>query len=513
MLYYAEFREGIGTAELVCDTSQALKRQGSTSFTIRGSSVCPFAGSKVEGEREHGSLPFAVDCNTQLPSAKDVGQGRISVHFPRQAVTALPLICGEARECSSAQEFVSWAATNEVIPYTLQCAFCKKGLSRERSVVQRAFPLPSEEFREMASDLFCHGSSNTAQRFIAGDLVPGEEECLLSESVIVFRLSSLLQESLILEEVGQEDVVAPNSETHSQGPGQDTQRTNTTASETPSSLQNGTGTSQDTPTESTVTPPGPPSTNRDTASMAVHTSSCSPGSSRFNVKCVRCFSQVGQGRTYGHNATDMQEELVTSVTFKWENVTLQTKGFHPIGGKVCPMLGRAQLETDFMHRLTALAASSGRYRFLLKDPTGDVYACIWHINSNVCIATNASAGGSAFEGYCGQGVGRQGHDDAAAVCEINSNGTADSAIAGDGLSIKCFRAMKLLYKSCLGDSEWSGVSTAASWRLDGSVADMVLPMVECLQVLLVLEENNLSLPPPMRVANTFNIAYFKYNTP
>ena len=533
MLYYAEYREGIGTAELVCDTSQVVT-QGSTGFAIKDSSVAPFASSKAISEREHGyaSLPFAIDCNTQMPSAKDAGQGRVSVHFPRQTVRALPLSCGEARRHSSTEEFVSWAAANEAFPYKLQCAFCRKRLSRERSIVQRAFPLPSEEFKEMAADLFCHGSSNAAQRFMAGELVPRKEECLLSESLIVFRLSSLLQESLLLEEVDQH-LQTPSSETDSQAPTQDPLRTNVVSpSQTPANPQDtpsmnlddplettakpqGTpSTTETTPTETPAALPDPPSTNKETISMIPSALSDTPSSKQYNVRCTRCFNQIGRAQVFGHVATDREsrkDEPVTSVTMKWENVTLQTKGFHPIGGKVCPVLERLELEADFMHKLTTLVGSSGRYRFLLKDPAGNVHACIWHMNSNVCISTNAlSTGGLAFEGYSGQGVGMRGSD-IAPVC--GHDGVTDNGVKGDGLNAKCFRAMKLLYKSCLREAEAGGMSTAASWELDGSVADMVFSLVECLQVLLVLEENNLSLPPAMRVANTFNIAYFKYNTP
>lgn len=521
MLYYAEYREGIGTAELVCDTSKDLKRQGSIGFAIKGSSVSRFASTKVPGERGHVSVPFTVECDTQMPSAKYIGQGMISVHFPRQTVTALLLsISGKARgHLNNAQEFVSWAATNDGFPYTLQCAFCKKRLSRERSMVQRAFPLPSEEFREMASDLFCHGSSITAQRVMAGNLVPRQEECLLSESLIVFRLSSLLQENLLLENVDQQHcAAAPNTEADSQAHAEDTPSASTvSASQTLISSQNTPSVNQGTLTEATDTPSDPPSTSdRDTPTVVLHTSSSSPHSNRYNVKCTRCFSLIGQGRVFDQSATELhstQGEAVTSITFKWENVTLQTKGFAPIGGKVCPMMGREQLETNFMHKLTALSGSSGRYRFLLKDSAGFVYACIWHINSKVRIATNAlSASGSAFEDYSRQSVSGQGLD-AAPVCKSDAITDSDNVAGDDGLNVKCFRAMKVLYKSCLRDTEGHGVSTAASWELDGSVTDMVFSLVECLQMLLVLEENNLSLPSAMRVANTFNIAYFKYSTP
>ena len=513
MLYYAEYREGIGTAELVCDTSEDLKRQGSIGFAIEASPVTRFASSEEAGVQRHVSVPFAVECGTQMPSAKDIGQGMISVRFSRQTVTALPLsISGEAHgHLNSAQEFVSWAATNDGFPYTLQCAFCKKRLSRERSIVQRALPLPSEEFREMASDLFCHGSSSAAQRVMAGDLVPRQEECLLSESLIVFRLSSLLQESLLLENVDQQHCeAASNSE-------EDTSSTSTvSASQTLNSPQNTPSVNQGILTETMGTPSNPPSTSdRDTPTMALRASSSSPHSNHYNVKCTRCFTQIGQGRVFGQSATELhstQDEAVTSITFKWENVTLRTKGFAPIGGKVCPMMGREQLEATFMHKLTALSGSSGRYRFLLKDPAGLAYACIWHINSNACIATNAlSTSGSAFEDYSGQSVGGQGLD-AARVCRSDSITDSDN-VAGDGLNVKCFRAMKVMYKSCLRDTEGHGLSTAASWELDSSVTDMVFSLVECLQVLLVLEENNRSLPPAMRAANTFNIAYFKYITP
>ena len=521
MLYYAEYREGIGTAELVCDTSEDLKRQGSIGFAIEASPVTRFASSKVAGERRHVSVPFAVECGTQMPSAKDIGQGMISVRFPRQTITALPLsISGEARgnHLNNAQEFVSWAATNDGFPYTLQCAFCKKRLSRERSIVQRALPLPSEEFREMVSDLFCHGSSSAAQRVMAGDLVPRQEECLLSESLIVFRLSSLLQESMLLENVDQQHCeAASNSEEDSQANAEKIPSTSTISdSQTPISPQNTPSVNQGTLTESTDAPSDPHSTSdRDTPTMAVRASSSSPHSNCYSVKCTRCFSLIGQGRVFGQSTTELhstQDEAVTSITFKWESVTLQTKGFAPIGGKVCPMMGREQLEANFMHKLTALSGSSGRYRFLLKDPAGFVYACVWHINSNVRIATNAlSTGGSAFEDYSGQSVGGQGLD-AAPVSRSDTITDSDN-VAGDGLNVKCFRAMKVLYKSCLRDTEGHGISTAASWELDGSVTDMVFSLVECLQVLLVLEENNRSLPPAMRVANTFNIAYFKYSNP
>ena len=518
MLYYAEYREGIGTAELVCDISPVATR-GSTGFSVRESSVCPL--SVIAGEPIQASLPFSVDCNAQKPSAKDVGQGMVSVHFPRQTVAALPLSCGAGRGHSGRKEFVSWAAAKEAFPYTLQCAFCQKTLSREHSKVQRAFPLPSEEFRGMVPELFCHGKSSAAQRFMAEELVPREEECLLSESSIVFRLSSLLQESLLLEEdvqhtntpvAGTQDCPRNNPQTNKDTLSHTPVNVQDTANAdmgSPSDLVEPKGAhsvERDSPPESPGTPPDTPSTDKEPPPDPPSASPNSTHSShKCQVRCKRCFSHLGQGKTF--NPTDVTlKEPVTSITFKWENVTLQTKGFHPIGGEVCPVLERAELETYFAHTLTALAGSSGMYRFLLKDPAGHVYACIWHINSNVHIATNAlSTGRPAFECYSSQAVhvGRQGSD--TPCVGVNK-------VAGGTLNVECFRAMKLLYKSCLKDAEGSGISTAASWELDGSVTDMVLPLMDCLQVLLVLEENNLSLPPTMRVANTFNIAYFKCNT-
>lgn len=545
MLYYAEYREGIGTAELICDISQ-VDTQGPTWFAVRGSSVAPLAPSLIAKEPKQTSLSFSVDCNTQMPSAKDVGQGMVSVHFPRQTVTAMPLSYGAARGHSNRKEFVSWAAASEAFPYTLQCAFCQNTVSRERSIAQRTFPLPSEEFRGMVSELFCHGSSSAAQRFMAEELVPREEECLLSESCIVFRLTSLLQESLLLEEEVQQHFDSTNPATNTPAhpeynPGTNTDTLSETPvepqdthsadrdspSETPAEPEDARSMDRDTPPETPGTPPDTLSTNKETPSETPGTppdtlstnkeppseapsasSNSSPSKHKYNVRCSRCFSHLGQGRALNPSPTDCsQEEPVTSVTFQWENVTLQTKGFHPVGGKVCPVLERVELETDFAHKLTALAGSSGMYRFLLKDPTGRVYACIWHINSNVHIATNAlSASRSAFEGYSGWAFGKQGSD-AVQAC------ASDNDAAGDVPNTECFRAMKLLYKSCLKDAEESGTSTAASWEVDGSVTDMVFSLVDCLQVLLVLEENNLSLPPTMRIANTFNIAYFKCNTP
>ena len=183
-LYFAEYREGIGTGEAVIAIPECPKK---SKFNVKIEDDKLFCCNDDNSVSLRGNLPFKFRQNEQQKPRVSLSEGRfVCVRFPRQSITQLETVPTSTSErLSSVGDFISWSANRTNLPYSLRCSFCGHKLSKDNSMLDKVFPLPSEDFKDMAGDIFCHGHSMHIDRVISGEIVPKRDEFFLNESFVM----------------------------------------------------------------------------------------------------------------------------------------------------------------------------------------------------------------------------------------------------------------------------------------------------------------------------------------
>lgn len=406
-LYFAEYREGIGTGEVYVALPESLQR---SHFKIKVED----STLKCLGEEDllfSGKLPFKLLRGQGEPAVSVSEDGLVCIRFSRQSITPVEI----ASACpgigmTAVKDFISWSSERAHLPYTIKCSFCGHVLSKEGSVFSKLFPLPSDDFKEFSSDIFCHGQSMDVEHVVSGNLVPKSNECFLNETFVTVCQDALSPRCVLLSDA-------------------DSERPQYTSVAT----------------------------------------------------CCRCLLTLGKGRIEGSlSSVATKSESVAVISLEWEKIVLHTKGFPTVGVAFQDSLS---LTASVANKLRSFVEQFGRFRFLLKDITHRVYACLWYMNAKVLMSTNVRISSNFAKTFL---LGQDTED---------KNATSMS-----------FRATKVLFKNCFKEEN---KSSGTSWTKDMTVESLVLEESECVQVLLSLESSCLTLPPTMREANTFSIGYLQ----
>ena len=412
-LYFAEYREGIGTGEAVIALPECPKK---SRFTVKIEDDKLFCCNEDKSVFLRGNLPFKFRQNEQQKPRVSLSESRfVYVRFPRQSITQLETAPTTTSEKLSSEDFIFWSANRTNLPYSLKCSFCGHKLSRDNSMVDKVFPLPSEDFKDMAGDIFCHGHSTHIDRVISGEIVPKRDEFFLNESFVMM-CSDTLHPGHVLARNANSGHIA---------------RTGI-------------------------------------------------------VNCSRCMSTLGKWRTQreSSNSQNTAERQNQIFSLEWGKIVLQTKGF-PAVGEIAngPLSSKLYLATTVVNKLVSLVKQFGNFRFLLKDTLFQVYACLWHINSNVVLSTNVDT----------------------SPMFVNSPSNVLNRDPNTVLPTP-FKAMKIMFKNCLKEENESMMN---SWMKDGTVESLVFEEDECMEILMALEESCRTLPPTMREASAFSVGYLR----
>ena len=413
-LYFAEYREGIGTGEAVIAIPECPKK---SKFNVKIEDDKLFCCNDDNSVSLRGNLPFKFRQNEQQKPRVSLSEGRfVCVRFPRQSITQLETVPTSTSErLSSVGDFISWSANRTNLPYSLRCSFCGHKLSKDNSMLDKVFPLPSEDFKDMAGDIFCHGHSMHIDRVISGEIVPKRDEFFLNESFVMMCFDTLHPGHVLASNANSGHIAQTGI-----------------------------------------------------------------------VNCSRCMSTLGKRRTQrepsdSQNTTEHQNQ---TISLEWGKIVLQTKGFPTVGGIASgPLSSKLYLAMTVVNKLVSLVKQFGNFRFLLKDTLFQVYACLWHINSNVVVSTNAET----------------------SPMFVNSPSNVPNRDPNAVLPTP-FRAMKIMFRNCLKEETESVMN---SWMKDGTVESLVFEEDECMEILMALEESCRGLPPTMREANGFSVGYLR----
>ncbi|XP_028612044.1 E3 ubiquitin-protein ligase E3D isoform X3 [Grammomys surdaster] len=147
-----------------------------------------------------------------------------------------------------------------------------------------------------------------------------------------------------------------------------------------------------------------------------------------------------------------------------------------------PNIPRSQfVQSVIAQCLVEISSAKSTFRFTIQGQDGKVYILLWVLNSDSLVIEPMRSSG----------------------CSSKFPLLEDFSEAG---SSSAWNAVKVLYQPCI---KGRNKELASSWEGDISVHPLTLPSATCLELLLILSRNNVSLPLSLRQMNSFQVAFLK----
>ncbi|XP_062510848.1 E3 ubiquitin-protein ligase E3D-like isoform X4 [Corticium candelabrum] len=210
--------------------------------------------------------------------------------------------------------------------------------------------------------------------------------------------------------------------------------------------------------------------------------------SELLVYCKPCRTVIGLARRAEYNEKDVWhvnvgcQLVAVSHVFLWRHLHNMYSEGHEVS------FSDFDTDEESLERFVAIKLlrelKHQTHRFVLQGlpPESTVYACLWLMNSDVKLFTNC--------------------------CFTTIRHLTDKRKSkrNNGES-RCFGVVKLLYKLMCTDN--ASVRLGIQWQRDASCQSIVLPADGCLEIVVLLSTNCMTLPLSQRIANDFKVSYLR----
>uniref|UniRef100_A0ABM5GCB2 E3 ubiquitin-protein ligase E3D n=1 Tax=Pogona vitticeps TaxID=103695 RepID=A0ABM5GCB2_9SAUR len=209
--------------------------------------------------------------------------------------------------------------------------------------------------------------------------------------------------------------------------------------------------------------------SQDAASNSSSSISNSKGNSR--VICKRCKTLLGEVMPSG----------VTKYYFTELLIQPSEDSF--------PLIPRsAYIQSALAHSLIDLSSTRSTFRFSIRGTDGASYILIWLLNSDTFLVESA---------------GNMAPSKVFTLLEFG--------MSSDSRPSEIWKAVKVLYHPCVKSRNKELID---AWGNDAGVRTLIFPPRTCLELLLMLSQSNVSLPPSLRWMNSFqheNTVYYSWH--